>query len=91
MSRINIPRIPRIYAGDIPPEVRAEMEEVFSDGILRFHSDGVCVVSVRPYKMEELPLFKAWMLENGGWTQEEIDNNYLPPTYKALSVAMTGT
>lgn len=67
-------RIPCIYAGDLPQEVEDEMRNNGLDGDrVCFHGDGGCVFYVTGESIKSLPLFKAWMIESGNWTEEEAD------------------
>ncbi len=65
-------RIPCIYAGDLPQEVEDEMRATFGDELC-YHGDGGCVFYAKKKDLDAAPLFKAWMIEGGWWTEEEAD------------------
>jgi hypothetical protein len=61
--------IPCIYAGSLPRKVSEELSD-WSDELC-LHGDGGCVFTIRDFK--RLPLFKAWLIEVGIITQEDLD------------------
>lgn len=61
--------IPEISAVDLPDPVENELRDWNEE--LCFHGDGGCVFTIGPESMKELPLFRAWMIEIGAWTERE--------------------
>jgi hypothetical protein len=71
MTRQKFQNIPCIYAGDLPQDVLLELQEY--DEELCFHGDGGCVFRISAHVLENLPLFKAWMIEIGAWTEDDVN------------------
>ncbi len=62
--------IPYIQVVDLPQPVEEELAEWNDE--LPFHS-ATGVFHVRRDTMERLPLFRAWMIEIGAWTEAETN------------------
>ena len=75
--------VPVIYAGDLPNDVEHELQ-VWDDEVALHYSTGV--YSIWPDSREELPLFIAWMISIGAWSQADVDDEK-----KRLRFGLTGT